>query len=296
MMSYLLLLGYFYVNYYLGVPQLYFKKKYVVFGLFSLLFLVLVTTVPALFMLLGWGNVPSPHPGPPGGGPDILPGFRPTLMLFLLVFVVSLMLRINARWKQAERERMTAELAHLKAQINPHFLFNTLNSIYSLAVEKSDETANAVVRLSGMMRYAISESDKDLVALHKEIKYVEDYIDLQKLRLGSTVNIDFRFDGDAAGKLIAPLILMPFVENAFKHGVNPEEDSSLTIHINVNENQLEMEVRNFILKDMQRNEHSSGLGIQNTKNRLMHLYPSRHLLDIRETEKEFIVQLKIDLL
>jgi LytS/YehU family sensor histidine kinase len=213
-----------------------------------------------------------------------------------LAFFFSLALRIGNRWKQAERERITAELSHLKAQVNPHFLFNTLNSIYSLALEKSDDTADAVVRLSGMMRYVISEADKDFVSLEKEIRYVCDYVDLQKLRFGSAVHLDFKVVGDLTGKKIAPLILIPFVENAFKHGVNPEIDSDILIHILIKDGRLEMIVKNKILPSVQQETLRNGLGVENTRNRLKHLYPSSHVLNIRESENEFLVEMNIGLI
>lgn len=298
MITYVLILCYFYVNSYVLIPSLYFEKRYVLFALTSLLFLLAITTIPALV------HMGPPENRPPPQGPHLMP--RPAMdflfnlqhkfLLFLMAFFFSLVLRIGNRWKQAERERITAELSHLKAQVNPHFLFNTLNSIYSLALEKSDDTADAVVRLSGMMRYVISEADKDFVSLEKEIRYVCDYVDLQKLRFGNAVHLDFSVIGDMSGKIIAPLILIPFIENAFKHGVNPEEDSDILIHIKMKDGRLEMTVKNKILPSMQQEEDRDSLGVKNTRNRLNHLYPSNHVLDIRETENEFLVVLNIGLL
>ena len=130
------------------------------------------------------------------------------------------MLKINSRLKLAEKEKVNAELSYLKAQINPHFLFNTLNSIYSLAIEKSDYTATAVVKLSSMMRYVITDASHKFVPLEKEINYISNYIELQKLRIDSSIKLMYTVTGDISDKKIAPLVLISFIENAFKYGVN----------------------------------------------------------------------------
>ncbi len=297
-LTYVLILIYFYINAYILLPKLYFERRFLYFFLFTFLFLLLVTIVPSLIHM---GPPNGPHPGgidmpppPPDGG--LYFNFQQKILLFLMAFFFSLAFRIGARWRLAERERVTAELSHLKAQLNPHFLFNTLNSIYSLALEKSDDTPDAVLRLSGMMRYVMGDAKSDFVSLEQEIKYVRDYIDLQKIRFGNTVSVDFIIDGITVGKQIAPLIIIPFVENAFKYGVDPEEDSFIYVHIRISETELQLEVKNKISRGMQQDEQRNGLGVQNTKNRLQHLYPSRYSLDLRETENEYLVVLNIKLL
>jgi LytS/YehU family sensor histidine kinase len=293
LLSYFILLIYFYVNFYLGIPMLYFQRKYFLFILFTLLFFSLIIFVPVIAIQFSAPpDFPMHHP--PHKGPELLINFRHDKLVFFLVFFFSLALRINARWKKSERERTSAELAQLKAQLNPHFLFNTLNTIYALSLEKSDETPNAVVRLSGMMRYIIGSSEKDMVPLEKEIKYVNDYIDLQKLRLGDTVKVDFQVWGNAQTKQIAPLILMPFVENAFKHGVNPEQESLISVVIHVEDHRFIMTVKNKILSGMQHERESSGLGLQITRNRLQHLYPAKHELTIGQEGDDYIVKLMVE--
>lgn len=213
---------------------------------------------------------------------------------FLLVFTFSLLLRTSLRLKQAEKEKSNAELSYLKSQINPHFLFNTLNSIYSLAINKSDETATAVVRLSGMMRYVTSESNQHLVSLEKEINYLTNYIELQKLRLEDTVKIAFKLNGSTDGKQIAPLILITFIENAFKHGVNPEENSLIEISVMINTTGIQLLVyNNKVCQSHDVGQHS-GLGIKNASARLQLLYPGKHLLVIDDNSKYFSVDLKIN--
>lgn len=297
------LILYFYLGYFFLVPKLYFQKKYVLYFLFNvfcfvLIFLLIIQLYPSEGFYPGppHGHQRGMPPGPPpGGGGFIMRELRKFLFQFLIVAVFALMLKIRNRWKQAEKEKLNAELSYLKAQINPHFLFNTLNSIYSLAIEKSDHTATAVVRLSEMMRYVTTEANSDFVALEKELNYVGSYIELQKIRFGDTIRLMYSVDGNMAGKKIAPLILIPFVENAFKHGVNPEENSDIRISIDIKDHVLQLIVFNNKVNIRTQNEIRTEQGIENTKNRLQLLYPSKHLLIIDDDKNAYSVSLTIDL-
>jgi sensor histidine kinase YesM len=213
---------------------------------------------------------------------------------FLLVIFFSLILKINERWRYAENEKTRVQLSFLQAQINPHFLFNTLNSIYSLAIQKSDYTSTAIVKLDGMMRYVLYETKHDFISLQKELDYLSDYIELQKIRLNDTIMIDFKIEGSAEGKQIAPLILVPFVENAFKHGVNPEENATIMIHISIKENNLELSVKNKKVTNNSLTNTEAGLGIENTETRLQLLYPGRYQLSIQDLNDEFFVYLVLN--
>lgn len=319
--TYLLLLAFFYVNYYILIPKLYHSKKYIFYFTVVLGCYLIAEILPRVLihdfhpvnhemhmpheappqMPLDMHGPPhySPHqphhPGPP-------PFFLKTLFwidvsrhffLFSGVLLLSLMLKINERLKQAHKEKINAELSYLKAQINPHFLFNTLNSIYSLAIQKSDETANAVVKLSGMMRYVLTESQNEFVSLQKELDYINNYIELQKTRLDSTIKLHYTITGATTGKTIAPLILIPFIENAFKYGVNAEENSEITIEISVNEAAINLFVKNNKVTIRPDPENRSGLGIENTKSRLLLLYPGKHYLNIDDNSASFSVSLSI---
>jgi hypothetical protein len=295
-LSYVLLLLFFFFNYFFLTPKLYFNKKYFLFILILIGSYLIVELLPALIVKHQFLRGPEPpppfmkHRPPPKG---IIHEMSRHLFLFLAIVIFSIMMRIRDKWKQSQREKLNAELAYLKAQINPHFLFNTLNSIYSLAIEKSDETATAVVKLSGMMRYVLSEADNDFVSLEKEINYLNDYIELQKLRLGNTVSLDYSVNGSTSAKKIAPLILVPFIENAFKYGVNPEEASHIVIRIDISD-ELSLYVKNKKVNTTIDQHNKSGLGIKNTKERLKLLYPA-HQLEILNEETEFIVSLKLKL-
>ena len=216
------------------------------------------------------------------------------LFLFLLVLFLALLIKIRDRLKKAEAEKLHAELAYLKTQINPHFLFNTLNSIYSLAIERSDRTPDAIVRLSSMMRYVLLETGREKVPLDKEISYLSDYIQLQQTRFEGSSHIHFSVSGAPKDYTIVPLLLIPFIENTFKHGINPEEPSDIYITLNIHDDQLFLQTTNKKLTLPQQIPHS-GLGIQNTRQRLQMLYPGKFTLQIDPGPKDFAVSLTLKL-
>jgi hypothetical protein len=323
---YLSLILFFYFNFFFLIPVFYFKRQYTGFFFISFVCFAVVVLLPNTVVNEDNGFhtekssyrpepperlAPPPRPPderspmpPPSHMPEqqqhhtsrsILLDVGHQVFLFLAVFFFSLILKISNRWRQAEKEKLNAELSYLKAQINPHFLFNTLNSIYSLAIEKSDQTPAAVVKLSGMMRYVISDSAHHLVSLSKEIDYISNYIELQKIRFGNAVPLSFRVNGVYAGEQIAPLILISFVENAFKHGVNAAEDSDIRIEINIILHQLHFTAFNNKVTVQIMPEDKGGLGIENTRKRLELLYPGRHTLEITDDPDYFSVSLLLQL-
>jgi hypothetical protein len=289
----ILILMFFYLNFYFLIPRLYFPKKYIFFVLAISLSFLIVAFLPGLIFPFNDLNHSSHRPE--SFSHRLLFSIGHNLIFFLAVVFFSLMLKINNRLKQAEKEKLKAELSYFKAQINPHFLFNTLNTIYSLAIQKAGNTAEAVVKLSGMMRYVLSDASNDYVSLEKEISYISDYIELQKIRFGDTVRIDYNPCDPDSGKSIAPLILIPFIENAFKFGVNPGEDSFIRINISLSGSELHLEVFNNKVNGHYETAASGGLGIINAKQRLALLYPDKHKLIIDDKESEYKVDLYISL-
>ena len=287
-----LMLGFFYLNYYWLIPRLYLQRRVLTYVLTCLLFFIVLSLLPARLV--------------PGAPPIEVPTDENQVFyyffvesgnyayLFLIALLSSFSLRLYFIWKQNEQERMNAEILYLKAKIDPHFLFNTLNSIYALALEKSDDTPTALVKLSGMMRYVFNEARETFVWLDKEISYISDYIALQNIRLGNTVDLTYNVTGISAGKKIAPLVLIPFVENAFKYGVNPEEESRIQIDITITTTRITMQLHNKKVRIRKGSIAKSGHGIATTRERLELLYPQKHELKISETDKEFNVSLYID--
>ncbi|WP_332367808.1 histidine kinase [Spirosoma telluris] len=250
LVSYLLTIVFFYTNYYVLIPKLFLHRKYIAYALASLGCFLLIESSLAVINRQGIGSqtrrqgpppgermehMPPPHfPGevPPSFSPGHFPEPGPqqpglpsersqTFFLTLVGFLMALAIRVNNRWRETEQEKIQTELSYLKAQINPHFLFNTLNSIYSLAIIESPPTADAIIKLSSFLRYVIQESQKNLVSLRNELDYIGQYIALQQLRLGDTAAVDFTVDGKPNGKQIVPLLLISFIENAFKYGLAP---------------------------------------------------------------------------
>ena len=297
----ILILLFFYLNFYLLIPKLYFQKKYIYFILAIVACFLIIAFLPEIILPFKDHFHQQPLPEP-GRGPEarhignrFMFKIGHHLVFFLAVVFFSLLLKINNRLKITEKEKLKAELSYFKAQINPHFLFNTLNTIYSLAIQKAENTPEAVVKLSGMMRYVISDASHDVVPLEKEISYISDYIDLQKIRFGDTVKIDYKHCEPVSGKSIAPLILIPFIENAFKYGVNPEENSFISVILELSGSELHLGVFNHKVHDRSETESSGGLGISNARQRLAMLYPEKHKLVIEDSTSHFKVDLYINL-
>ncbi len=227
-----------------------------------------------------------------------------------LVFTGILMLVANfygftygwfeGRRKQQDLEqaKLKAELLALKHQVNPHFLFNVLNSLYGLAFKNDDEpTAEGIAKLSQLMRYMLYDSNTSQVLLDREVTYIEDYIDLQRLRLPKQVEIDYQVQGSLKSQKIAPMMLIPFVENAFKHGLSTIRSSVILIHLFVSPKQLHMRVSNSVHPGSKAQTEGApgGIGLQNVQQRLEMLYPNRHQLDIEQMNAKYEVNLRIDL-
>ena len=299
----LLMLILIYLNYYFLIPKLYFTGRLFIYGIVIWGSFLLMVYLPTL--LTRGGEItyaPSMRPGgPPGyyGGRIVnessyLRTVSHIIFLYLAVILFSILLRVRQQYFLTERARQQAELLSLKAQINPHFLFNTLNSIYSLAVTGSERTADAIIHLSQHMRYILEDTKAEATPVQKELDYISNYLDLQKMRLGDTATIEYIVNNTPKEKYIVPMLLIQFIENAFKHGVNPDKYSKVRIILSVTDELLNLSVFNYKVASNRENKNS-GIGIENTKQRLNLLYPSRHKLIIKESETDYTVHLIIQL-
>ena len=292
---FLLLIVFFYSNTSLLIPNLLGKKKILLYILSVLGFIVVIVFVDLLVQYFFHADYPNRnfiyHNTVSGA-----------LMSSLLVLGISSGWKITSEWyrnerlkKEMENEKLASELAFLKSQVNPHFLFNSLNSIYALANKNSPQTADAVIKLSDLMRYMLYDSTGNYVELDKEVEYLNNYINLQKLRVDGKVDISFDMQGDLNNKRIAPLLLIPFVENAFKHGISYQNDSSVHVNMKANGKNMSFIVENTLNRHKPDVERASGIGLKNVKRRLELLYPGKHKLTINESNGKYIAELNIQI-
>lgn len=192
--------------------------------------------------------------------------------------------------KRLEQEKLKAELQFLKSQIHPHFLFNTLNNLYALCLKKSDKAPEMVLKLSELLSYMLYECNSPFISLEKEIELINNYIELEKIRHDDSLKIDINISGDTENKKIAPLIILPFVENSFKHGANCE-NGFVEIDLKINEDNLELKVKNS--KNKNYKTEQKGIGLKNIKRRLELIYSDESHLEIIDKNHCFLVTLKI---
>lgn len=223
-----------------------------------------------------------------------------------LILSLSIAYGLTKNWliskkmqQQLASDKLSAELKYLKAQINPHFLFNTLNMAFASAIKSNDEvTADIIEKLSGLMRYVLYESNEDKVILEKEINYIDNYINLQLQRLSPEIasQVKYEVKGNFQKLKIAPMILIPFIENVFKHGIMLSKKAEMSIFIFLSSDTLILETRNLKNNSpVGTNKEHSGIGMKNVKERLLLLYPNQHQLEIKNEEHFFQVRLEIQL-
>ncbi len=200
--------------------------------------------------------------------------------------------------QQLAQDKLQAELNFLKAQVHPHFLFNTLNNLYALTLKQSKDAPEVVLKLSDLLNYMLYECNADLVPLSKEIKLVKDYIVLEKIRYGKRLDVSFNVHGEEDGLEIAPMLILPFVENSFKHGVSEElNESWVHVDLELKEKSLTLKVENSKSKNGNEKDdfnYKKGIGLKNVKRRLELLYADKHQLEMHDANDSFLVVLRIE--
>lgn len=300
----------FYLNTQIFIPRLYIPGRTALY--FIAIFLLLIFTlllkpfdqlvnhsqVLALQMVRTLPAELAMHSptSPPRAGIDIA-----SIFLFVMIITLGMALSISKQWRiseqranLAEADKANAELSFLKAQINPHFMFNTLNNIYTLAVTNNPNTPESILKLSNIMRHITEDAISTHISLMDEIRFISDYIDLQKLRLGSSTPIHYSINGNIDQQKIAPLLLITFIENVFKYGISKHEKSPVTIFLDYRNHSLTFKTINKIFPSQQ-NLESTGIGLQNTRKRLDHLYAGKYDLDIATKEDIFTVTLHLEI-
>ncbi|MBC9915275.1 sensor histidine kinase [Chitinophaga varians] len=223
------------------------------------------------------------------------------VLAVVLSVVLSVAIEVTChRWRLSEQALHTkalkaaAELSFLKSQLQPHFLFNTLNNIYSLAMSQHEYTAASILKLSNMMRYATTDTGHDYVLLQREIECLHDYIDLQQLRLTPRTKVKFSVSGNPGIKCIAPMLLLPFLENAFQRGVSNQEASDIVVHLQATDKCIRFYCSNRHFP-VTMDEGAAAEDIRHARQRLQQLYPHRHQLQIREDNGVHVVKLSLDI-
>lgn len=298
--SFVLQLVVLFVLIYYAAPQLLFKQK--IFG-FVLVVIGLIMVSAYLGMEFGPQRVERPGPARFDRAPPFSESrsFRQFLIMSvtcLSAIVVETFTLAQQKQKSeavAKAELKESELKFLKMQINPHFLFNSLNNIYALSVTNSEKTQEGINNLSLMLRYVLYDCEQPRIPLHKELEYIVHFIELFKLKSSKAYNIEFIEEVESDGVMIAPMLLVPFIENAFKHsGIEKRGDSFVKIQLIAKDKSVEFSVENSLPAMPLVTDSRGGIGLQNVKKRLEILYPKTHQLDI-EKGNTFHIKLKVDL-
>ncbi|UTN05987.1 sensor histidine kinase [Flavobacterium bizetiae] len=313
----------FYLNYFYLVPVLLLEKKYWLYFVFVFALILLFMIIRINYFIPDFSQVRQLKPSnimhtiPPEDFKLMYKGRRVRAAVlatrqplffkigpsffYILIITISAIIRTLTEFYNnqqnkliAETHRTNTELIYLRKQTNPHFLFNSLNSIYSLAHKKSDLVPDAIVTLSELMRYMLYETDNKTVALEKEVNYIQNYIELQKLRLNNIEDIVINVHGDTRNKFIEPLLLISFVENAFKYGTDYKGAAHVKIKIFILENSLDFWIENTI-ENYVKDPENSGIGLLNIQNRLDLLYPNAHELNITQDNHYYRVHLNLKL-
>lgn len=290
---------------YFLMPRLLFKERYITFSL-SLIGLVFAASIASWMVYI---YVQDPLFWPEDSyAPDVWNWGKifkatnkvyPVIVLAIVIKWFKYWFKDQKRTQQLEQEKLQAELKFLKAQVHPHFLFNTLNNLYALTLKQSKDAPEVVLKLSDLLDYMLYECNAELVPLKKEIKLVEDYIALEKMRYGNRLEVTFDIRGEIEQTMIAPMMILPFVENSFKHGVSGElNESWVSIDLSVKEENLTLKVENSRSKSEGHEDHfkyKEGIGLKNVKRRLDLIYKENFDLNILDSEESFLVVLKLNL-
>lgn len=285
-----------YFNLYFLIPYYLTQRTFLRYVLFLALSVVIVTPIKAIVFYFLFTDSPAYRE-------YVTFHSQYIFMLMFLVAAGSTVTKIINDWMRHQRDRkeletqnMQSELKFLRSQINPHFLFNTLNSLYALTLKKSDKAPEIVIKLSEIMRYMLYECNERLVPLYKEVQYIRNYVDLEKLRQGQKVRIDFHVQGTIGNQMIAPLIFTPFLENSFKHGVNQIAEGFVEILLEVQENHVILQMENSkptVQASQLPRRKSGGIGLVNVRRRLDLLYPDSYTLKISDNPDKYKVYLSL---
>ena len=281
---------------YLLIPKLLYRKKYAWFAL-CFITMILISSVSKMYILSYVINSPALRSFSGSIKTRIYDNVIPHFLLVLSGAAFKLMMdynRMQQRMVEMAKEKAEAELNFLKSQINPHFLFNSINSVYFLIEKNNTGAREALHKFSGMLRYQLYEMNGDSIPVEKEIAYLKDYVDLQKLRKDKNYAVEFNCSQNVGGFSIEPLLLVPFVENAFKHiSHHPNQLNFITLKLYMEDGVFYFNIANSKEEGEKNTAAHSGIGLNNVKRRLELLYPGKHVLAIKNSENNFNVELQL---
>ena len=292
----LVLPGLFYINVLVLIPR-FFQKRHLGKWMMSHVGLTLAGAGIEVFI----STILAGNPLLDMIGPALLSGLGWVVTMTSIAFIYRYFvdgIAMPMRMERLQAERDAAELAFLKSQVDPHFLFNTLNNLYSLALdEEAPQTADSIALLGRLMRYSLHDAQAKTITLGKEVQYLETYVALQRLRAMSNASIQFDIEipeSSLQSLDIAPMLLIPFVENAFKYGLHASKETFVKIHLGIKDNVLTMSCSNTIAREAIQGEPGK-VGYQNVKQRLEHLYPNAHTVYIESENQIYTVKLEVRL-
>lgn len=287
-----------YLNLYWLLPKLLLKKRYWQYGILLTTIILIIAYFTALALYYYFNSIYEPHLK--GIFFASLEGYIFLLTELTMLVAITSVFYLLKEWYQKERrlkelenKNLITELSVLKSQVNPHFLFNALNSVYVLIKDDQEKARKTLANISELLSHQLYDGNKEIVSLDKELNHIKNYIALEKVRQGKKVQIHWQLEGDINGKTIAPMLLIPFVENAFKHGLKSGLDPySVDIQIKMDNNKLYFTCSNQYKKNGQQSS-TGGVGLINVKRRLALLYAKIHDLKIDEHEDLFQVKLNL---
>ncbi len=293
-----------YVNYYVLMSRYLYKNQIFKYILYLIIVIGLMATLQR-YIFIYWGYpVFFPDWWRPGLKPLLIDKIFQNAVIIATPVAFSIGIKVFSDWyteknkiKQLEKEKIATELKYLKSQINPHFLFNTLNNIYGLSIEKSDKVPGLILQLSDLLSYSLYESNQALLTLDQELKLIRDYVAIEKERYGDRVDVEWQINEEKIQDLkVAPLLLFPLVENAFKHGVKEETKyAKIDIKLKRKGEAIFFQIKNSLPIDLPENKKNEGIGLSNLNRRLKLLYPDAHKLETKKEKEVFNAELWIDL-
>jgi len=293
----ILLMGIAYLNLHLFLPRFLAKKRYGIYATAILVSVLAYVIIQSLYDWYLYGYIVGPLYRS-NMYESLSYNFFSTLWYLGLMLALKLSIDWYSQQLLIQRitvEKLNAEVGFLRAQVNPHFLFNILNNLYALALKKSEQAPDVVLKLSSMMEYMLYDSNDDKVLLDKELEYLQNYVELERLRFGNEAIITFSKGKIPAGLTLAPLLLLPMVENAFKHGLSRQAANS-ELHINIEFNNADLSVKVVNTKPLKPFlPFKGGIGLGNLRKRLELLYPGKHDLQIKDDPSHFTILLIIEL-